>query len=110
VEAEPEVTVVVAVGLVWALVLAAVELDCDAAVGPEAVDGPGAEEFVAQGELDLVLDQKLAKAAFEAAAGLAVAGRVVVECFAEVRAAGVAAAEGGLDVGGAEVVVELGFG
>ena len=40
VAAQPEVAVVVWVGLVRALVLAAVELDGDALLGPQAVDRP----------------------------------------------------------------------
>ena len=50
--AQPEVAVVVGVGLVRALVLAPVELDGEAALGPQAVDGPGADGLVAQRQLD----------------------------------------------------------
>ena len=52
VAAQPEVAVVVGVGLVRALVLAPVELDGDAALGPQAVDRPRADGLVAQRELD----------------------------------------------------------
>ena len=76
--------------------LAAVELDRDAAVGPEAVDGPGAEGLVAEWQLDAAVDKEGAEAAFELALGLAVAGGVVVERGSQVGAAWVAAAEGGL--------------
>ena len=40
---QPEIAVVVGVGLARALVLAPVELDGDAALGPQAVDGPRAD-------------------------------------------------------------------
>jgi hypothetical protein len=96
--------------LVGAGVLAAVELDCDAVVGPEAVDGPGAEGFVAKGELYAVFDEQSAEAAFEVALHLAVARGVGFDRGSEVGAAGVAAAQGAEDVFGAGVVVELGFG
>jgi hypothetical protein len=65
--------------LVGAGVLAAIELDGDAVVGPEAVDGPWAEGFVAQRELDAVLDQQGSEAALEIAPDLAVTGGVVFE-------------------------------
>ena len=54
-------------------------------------------------------DQKVAKPALQAALHLAVAGRVLFQCGAEVGAAGVPAAQGALNVGGAQVVLELGF-
>jgi hypothetical protein len=39
-------------------VLAAVELDRDAVVGPEAVDGERAYGFIAQWQLDAVVDEQ----------------------------------------------------
>jgi hypothetical protein len=59
-------------------VLAAVELDRDAAVGPEAVDGPGTDGLVAQREFDSVADEESAEAALEVALDVAVAGSVFV--------------------------------
>jgi hypothetical protein len=94
---------------VRSVVLAAIELDRDAVRGPEAVDGPGAEGFVSQRQLDVVLDEQQPEAALEVAAGFAVAGGVSFERGAEVRAARVAPAEGAEDVDGAGVVVELGL-
>ena len=110
VAAQPEVAVVVVFGLVRALVLAAVELDDDAAVRPEAVDGPWTDELVSERQLDLSADQQSAEAALEVALHLAMTGRVRLEDGSEVGAAGVTASERAVDVGGAEVVVELGFG
>jgi hypothetical protein len=101
VAAEPEVAVVVAVGLARALVLAPVELDDDAAVAPEAVDRPGTELLVAQRQLDSPLEEELAEAALELALDLAVAGGVFVQCGAQVGAARVAAAQRALDIRGA---------
>ena len=78
--------------------LAPVELDDDAAVGPEAVDGPGAEGLVSQRELDRALDEQPAEAALEPALRFAVAGRVVSQCSAQIGAARVPAAQRALDV------------
>jgi hypothetical protein len=72
-------------------VLAPVEFDGDTVGGPETVDGERAERVVAQRELDAVLDQQLAEAAFELAAGLAVAGGVGLERGSEVGGASRAA-------------------
>ena len=54
-------------------------------------------------------DQKVAKPALQAALHLAMAGRVLCEGRSEVGAARVPAAQGALDVRGAQVVLELGF-
>ena len=93
-----------------ALVLAPVELDDDAALAPQAVDRPRADRLVALGQLDAVADEQRAEAALQAALHLAVARRVLVQRGAQVGAARVPAAQRALDVGGAQVVLELGFG
>ena len=54
-------------------------------------------------------DQKVAKPALQAALHLAMAGRVLCEGRSEVGAARVPAAQGALDVRGAQVVLELGL-
>ena len=90
--------------------LAAVELDDDAAVGPDAVHEVRAERVVTQWELDAVAGQQGPKASLELALGLAVPGRVGVERGSERGAARVAVAEGAHDVVGADVVLELGLG
>ena len=108
--AQPQVAVVVAVGLVRPCVLAPVELYDDAPVAPQAVDDVGPEPLVAFGQLDAVADEQRAEAPFEPALGLAVARGVGIEGGPEVGAAGVAAAESAHDVVGAEVVLELGLG
>ena len=108
--AQPQVAVVVAVGLVRPRVLAPVELHDDAPVAPQAVDDVGPERLVAFGQFDAVADQQRAEAPFEPALGLAMARGVGVEGGPEVGAAGVAAAENAHDVVGAEVVLELGLG
>ena len=92
-----------------ALVLAPIELDGDALVGPQAVDRPRPDGLVALGQLDAVLDEKVAEAPLEAALHLAVAGRVVLQCRAEVGAARMPAAQRALHVRGTQVVLELGF-
>ena len=93
VAAQPQVAVVVAVGLVRPCVLAPVELDDDAPVPPQAVDDVGPEPLVALGQLDAVADEQRAEAPFEPALGLAVARGVEIEGGPEVGAAGMAAAE-----------------
>src|SRR5512133_1902395 len=89
--------------------LAPIELDDDAPLGPEAVDCPGPDLLVAPREFDPVADEELAEAPFQAALHLAVAGGVLAQRGAEVRAARVAAAQRALDVGRPEIVVELSF-
>jgi hypothetical protein len=91
-------------------VLAAVELDDDAVLRPEAVDGVWADRLVPERQLDAVADEQPAEAALEVALDRAVAWRVGYYGGAQVGAAGVAASERAFDVGGAKVVVELGFG
>jgi hypothetical protein len=91
------------------LVLAPVELHDDAALAPQAVDRPGADGLVAPRQLDAAADELRAEAALETALHLAVPGRVLREGRTEVGAAGVAAAQDALDVGGAQVVLELGL-
>ena len=107
---QPEVAVVVAVGLVGAGVLASVEFDHNPAVRPEAVDGPGTEALVAQWKVDPAPEQELAKAAFQVALDLAMARGMLFESGAQVGAARMAASERAPDVIGAQVVLELGFG
>ena len=77
--AQPQVAVVVGVGLVRAGVLAAVELDDDPPCAPDAVDDVRAERLVALGQLDLVADQQRPEAPLEVALGLAVARGVGIE-------------------------------
>src|SRR5512133_1818890 len=57
--------------------LAPIELDDDALLGPEAVDCPGPDLLVAPREFDPVADEELAEAPFQAALHLAVAGGVL---------------------------------
>jgi hypothetical protein len=59
---QPQVAVVVGVGLVRTLVLATVGLDDDATLAPQAVDRPGTHLLVARGKLDPVADEEVAKA------------------------------------------------
>jgi hypothetical protein len=110
VAAQPEVAIVVGVGLMRPRVLAAVELDDDAPVAPEAVDDVRAERLVASGQLDAVADQQRSEAPLEGALRLAVTGRVGIEGGSEVGTARVAAAERADDVVGTDVVLELGLG
>jgi hypothetical protein len=91
-------------------VLAAIELDDDAPLAPQTVDRPGAHLLVALRKLDPAAKEEAAEASLEAALHLAVAGRVLCEGRSEVGAARVAAAQRALDVRGAQVVLELGFG
>ena len=79
-------------------------------LAPQAVDRPRADGLVALRQLDAVADEQVAEAALQAALHLAVAGRVLLQRGAQVGAARVAAAQGALDVRGAQVVLELGFG
>ena len=90
--------------------LAAVELDDDSSVAPEAVHFVGADALVAFRKFDLVADEQRAEAALEPALGLAVARGVGIEGGSEVGAARVAPAQRADDVVGAEVVLELGLG
>ena len=93
-----------------ALMLASVELDGDAVRGPQAVDGPRADRFVAQRQLDPVADEQRAEAPLQLALHLPVAGRVLVQRGTQVGAAGVTAAQRAGHVFWAQVVLELGLG
>jgi hypothetical protein len=108
--AQPHVALAVEVGLVRAVVLAAVELDNDPLVAPQAVDRPGPDGRVALWQLNAAADQEPAKAPLELALGRPPAGDVGVQRGAQFGAARVATAQRELRVGGAQVVMELGLG
>ena len=96
VAAEPEIAVVVGVGLMWALVLAPVELDGDAAVRPQAVDGPGAEAVrCAAAARSRGGSATGGSAGFQLALHVAVTGRVFGQRGAEVALRGARGAASG---------------